>query len=484
MAAAPWVNFRRVSIRTPWWLVLAFLVPVAGFRLVRFTIRHRRALPGVTAAVLLLWAYARYGPLPLVLVGLAVVAGVWVWRWRWPASCRRLVLAPVLARWRRLWVYRRQWAESFALCGLHKSFDGTVLLPRLVAMRCKDATDEVVVRMLRGQSPDAYHKAAVNLAYSFGFRHCRVFSRRRDVAPFRAGRLAWVLRAVDRWRYRDRPRLVTLMFIRRDVLAGAVVAPLPVPRAGKGSVIRSLVRALAGGISSGLVRLWGIDPKGGMELAIGARLFARYEFADYQAMADLFDDAVAVMRRRQAALSGKVRVHTPTGDEPLYVIVIDELSALTAYLQDTALRARILQSLALLLSQGAGLARIALRLNEANHVNLALGDGARDRGALADQIPNDDAHKGIAYVGVDDQPEPARIRFSYNTDHDVRWLADTYPAKPEALPPRPAKLAASTDTAVRRHTYRPSSLTGGPLLPGGLLDALHRNDPDGEGDPA
>ena len=29
--------------------------------------------------------------------------------------------------------------------------------------------------------------------------------------------------------------------------------------------------------------------------------------------------------------------------------------------------------------------RIALRLNEANHVNLILGDGARDRGALADQ---------------------------------------------------------------------------------------------------
>jgi len=103
-------------------------------------------------------------------------------------------------------------------------------------------------------------------------------------------------------------------------------------------VIWSVVRALAAGIGSGLVRLWGVDPKGGMELAIGRPLFSRYEFQDYAAMADMFDDAVVVMRRRQSALSGKVRVHTPTPVEPLYVIVIDELSALTAYLQDRELK--------------------------------------------------------------------------------------------------------------------------------------------------
>ena len=40
-------------------------------------------------------------------------------------------------------------------------------------------------------------------------------------------------------------------------------------RRGKGSVLWSLVRALGGGVASGLVRLWVIDPKGGMEFAMG-----------------------------------------------------------------------------------------------------------------------------------------------------------------------------------------------------------------------
>jgi len=66
----------------------------------------------------------------------------------------------------------------------------------------------------------------------------------------------------------------------------------------------------------------------------------------------------------------------------------------------------------------------------------------------------------------------------------VRWLADTYPAKPEALPARPAQPTTPPSVAKGQHTYRPSTLAGGPLLPGGLLDALHRNDSDGEGDPA
>jgi S-DNA-T family DNA segregation ATPase FtsK/SpoIIIE len=45
--------------------------------------------------------------------------------------------------------------------------------------------------------------------------------------------------------------------------------------AGKGSVLWSLIRSLGPGIRDGLVRLWVLDPKGGMELAPGAPLFAR-----------------------------------------------------------------------------------------------------------------------------------------------------------------------------------------------------------------
>jgi S-DNA-T family DNA segregation ATPase FtsK/SpoIIIE len=329
------------------------------------------------------------------------------------------------------------------------------------------------------------------------------------------------------------------MFIRRDALVGRIVKPFTVPaipnftalliglredlepyalrllashllvagasRAGKGSVIWSIIRALAGGIGSGLVQLWGVDPKGGMELALGQALFTRYEFDDYQAMADLFDQAVMVMRRRQAVLRGKVREHTPTPAEPLYVIVIDELSALTAYLQDGDLKARILHSLGLVLSQGAGLGvlvvaatqdprketvalrdlfqtRIALALNEANHVNLILGDNARERGALCDQIPNIPAYRGIGYVWLDGHPEPARVRFTYHTDDDIRTLAATHPAAPELVPAR-TPPTGDHPPAPGRQRYRPSSLTGGPLLPAGLLDALAPNGSDDQDQP-
>src|SRR5207244_4703342 len=163
-------------------------------------------------------------------------------------------------------------------------------------------------------------------------------------------------------------------------------------------------------------------------------LFTRYEDSNYVAVADMLDQAITVMRDRQQRLRGIVRAHTPSIDDPLIVIVIDELACLVAYLQDQELKARITESLSLLLTQGAGLGvlivgasqdprkevlslrdlfttRVALRLNESGAVDLVLGDGSRKRGALCDLIPNDPALRGIAYVVLDHQPEPARIRF-------------------------------------------------------------------------
>ena len=61
---------------------------------------------------------------------------------------------------------------------------------------------------------------------------------------------------------------------------------------------------------SGLVKLWVVDPKGGMELAAGRPLFDRFAYGDaatslgYEtALAVLLEDAVAEMRaaRRLAA---------------------------------------------------------------------------------------------------------------------------------------------------------------------------------------
>jgi S-DNA-T family DNA segregation ATPase FtsK/SpoIIIE len=53
--------------------------------------------------------------------------------------------------------------------------------------------------------------------------------------------------------------------------------------------------------------------------------------------------------------------------------------------------------------------RIALRLDESDQVGMVLGDGARDRGALADQISPD------PWTG-------ARVRAAYVTDDDINAM--------------------------------------------------------------
>ena len=235
---------------------------------------------------------------------------------------------------------------------------------------------------------------------------------------------------------------------------------------GKGSVIWSLVASLGPAVRDGLAQVWALDPKGGMELAPGRALFSRFVYGDPDDgagfeldFARVLEDAVVVMRRRQAALRGVTRLHTPTVEEPLIVVVVDELASLTAYVQDREAKKRISAALSLLLSQGRAVGvtvvgavqdprkeivsmrdlfptRIALSLSESEQVGLVLGSGARDRGARCDQIP--ESLPGVGYVGIDGISEPVRVRFSHITDPHINQLvADFAPG------PRPVKEVAA-----------------------------------------
>jgi S-DNA-T family DNA segregation ATPase FtsK/SpoIIIE len=315
--------------------------------------------------------------------------------------------------------------------------------------------DVLRVRMVTGQIPEDFAKNAERFAHTFGVSAVRV----------RPGR---------------KPGLVLVTMVRRDPLT-ALVDPLPVVAspefralplgtredgrpyelrlfgtqvlvagatgAGKGSVIWSFVRSLTGGVASGHVKLWAFDPKGGMELGPGLGLFDRFACEDYAAMADLLEQAVDLARQRAAQLRGRTRQHLPTVGEPLLVLVIDELAALTAYLADRKLKERIRAALGVLLTQGRAVGvhvlaaiqdprkevlpfrdlfptRIGLRLAEASQVDLVLGDGMRERGALCDRIPQ--SVPGLGYVVLDGDPTPVRVRFSYLTDTHIRDLAETY----------------------------------------------------------
>ena len=209
-----------------------------------------------------------------------------------------------------------------------------------------------------------------------------------------------------------------------------------------------------------------------MELAPGRGLFARFvygdpdEGTDYEAeFARMLEDAVVVMRRRQSALRGVTRLHTPERGG-----AADPGGRRRARLPDRlrhrpGRQARIASALSLLLSQGRAVGvtvvgavqdprkeilsmrdlfptRVALRLSEADHVGLVLGQGARDRGARCDQIP--ESLPGVGYVGIDGVAEPVRVRFAHVTDADIAQMVADY----APLPPAVSQLTATGPEAA------------------------------------
>jgi S-DNA-T family DNA segregation ATPase FtsK/SpoIIIE len=196
----------------------------------------------------------------------------------------------------------------------------------------------------------------------------------------------------------------------------------------------------------GWAQVWALDPKR-MELSFGRDLFTRY--ADRAAdMVALLEDAVEEMHDRASKFAGATRAFLPSLEFPFLVVLVDELAFLTAYQPDRDLRKRAEAAIATLTTQGRSVGvcvvgalqdprkdvislrnlfptRIALRLDESDQVDMVLGDGARDRGALADEIsPLPGIGAGVGYVRLEGSPHVVRVRAAYVTDHDIRVMAD------------------------------------------------------------
>ena len=198
----------------------------------------------------------------------------------------------------------------------------------------------------------------------------------------------------------------------------------------------------------GLIRVLAADPKL-MELAYGQVIFDTYGqyAADPAAIAAMLDQAVADMQHRAATFAGRQRDHTPTREHPFTVILVDEVAFLTAYQPDKNLRARIMAALATLTTQGRAVGysvvaalqdprkdvltirnlfpdRIAMRLDEPEQTDMVLGDGARNRGAACELISTDPAvGAGVAFIRVEADPDPVRVRAGWVTDADIRAMA-------------------------------------------------------------
>jgi S-DNA-T family DNA segregation ATPase FtsK/SpoIIIE len=316
--------------------------------------------------------------------------------------------------------------------------------------------------MVVGQQPADWSRRLDALAHGFGARSCQVreIPRRPGYVELVVGRIdplaaivpalpspdALDLEAVPVGRREDGDAWTVRLRGSHTLIAGATGA-------GKGSVLWSLIRALGPGVRDGLVRLWVLDPKGGMELAAGAPLFARFCHDTATEMASVLEDAVTVMQARAARLRGVTRLHEPTTDEPLIVVVVDELASLTAYAERDDKR-RIAAALSLLLSQGRAVGvvvvaalqdprkevlpfrdlfptRVGLAMVEAEQTDLVLGRGARARGADCSRIPF--SVPGTGWVWCDGDNEPVRVRAAYVTDTDIAAMVQAYRPGPRPV---------------------------------------------------
>lgn len=406
----------------------------------------------------------------LTLAGL--IAAYMVWAVLDEDSFQRSVINPphrCFLRWSR---YERTWAQVCAMHGLTAKHADCEHVPVVRTIEIGAHADVLDVSVVTGQSIHDWRKHTDALA-----------------AAWRAERVTIAA---------DSPGQVRVTVMRDDVLAEPIRLPMPRPAAsvelaaipagvteghhlwrvpilghhilvagatgaGKGSVLWSLIAGLAPNVRSGRVRLCVIDPKGGMELGAGAELFTAFTHDVTGATVEMLRALVQVMRDRANRLRGRTRLHVPTIGAPLVVVVIDELAALTAYVTDRKIRTEIEHLLGLLLSQGRAVGisvvaaiqdpskdtvpvrqlftvRIGLRLTEATQTAMVLGQGAREAGAVCEDI--NDFTPGVGYVMIDGTAAPTRVRAYHVTDADITFLASTFTA------PR-SRRRTDTDATVR-----------------------------------
>lgn len=421
-------------------VLLTNLVRLTGW-LARWLCQHTAATSMLLGLAVCL---ALVGWAGFVAVSAVLVVGFVTWSRLRPHSFRRVVTS----RWRAVAVYGRCWQPAMVTCGLATRLDDQEYLPRLRKVVSEPCVDRVLVDLLPGQAPEDYEARASQLAHTFEALRCRVVVERPGQLWLEFTHRDPLTETVPALRPDDAPDLAALPIGRREDgetwrlrLLGAHVLIAGATGSGKGSVLGSLLRAMGPTIRDGSVRVWAVDPKGGMELSPSAPLFDRFAYSDPVAMVVLLEDAVVFMRERAERLRQQgARTHVPSISDPLLVVVVDEVAALTAYAGDRELRKRADSALQLLLSQGrapgvlvvAALqdpgkdvlpyrdlfpTRVGLRLLEDVQVDMVLGRTARQHGAECDQIPA--SLPGVGYVILEGHREPVRFRAGFVSDDDL-----------------------------------------------------------------
>ena len=244
-------------------------------------------------------------------------------------------------------------------------------------------------------------------------------------------------------------RKVQVWMLRRNVLIGGTTG------SGKSGIVNIILAVLA---ACRDVEIWGVDLKGGMELAPWAPCLTRLATTPDQAD-ELFRDAVRRLNQRaaQMARNGQ-RVWEPTPDQPALVIIVDEYAEMPDEAHDCAdsiaRRGRAVAVNLIAATQrpsqqamGKGAVRsqmdvrICLRVRERRDTDLILGQGSFNAGWHAHAL----TRPGEFLVSDPEHAKPERARAylidddavaSHVRDHGIGQLATgTDPQESASVPP-------------------------------------------------
>ncbi|MQM28705.1 FtsK/SpoIIIE domain-containing protein [Glycomyces albidus] len=388
------------------------------------------------------------------------LAAAIAWGRAHPDTFDRIAL-PHLRNLRRRWLSATYtgpgWRRNMREAGLVREHPSTaeLLVPRILRLRSySSAVETVWVKILKGQTVKHWMDAAEVLAACFNAERVTV----EKVAPTK---LALVVQRREPFTYTIPAPAIPASVEEVDLsavhfgfdefgrewtedvsdkhilIAGATGS-------GKNSVLWAPLFTLAPMIAEGSVRLWLCDPKQ-VELNVAAPIAHRYASGE-EASAEVVSEFLENQQATQAKLQESgLRKFTPSPETPLNILIVDELGAVLAYASDRVRMARNRQGMALVGSQGRATGhlmwgavqeptkdtvpvrdlftlRVCLRVTAAIHPEMVLGDGARTRGALADEIANVPETAGIGFKVAERTRTPVRVRAAYATDEDLKAL--------------------------------------------------------------
>lgn len=433
------------------------------------------------------------GPFPTLVILVIMAIIIHTWWTLFPDSFDRRLGHPAYIASRRTWIYSVKWRSTMIDCGLLKSIRlKRDRVPKIKSLESNQWRDRLLIEMVRGQTIDDIERAGPKLLHAFGALEVRIKEE--------SGLRVWLI-----FRYAD-PLIETIPAIPINENVDTEAIPLGITDegdtwtipmvhqqgshmlvaattgGGKSSIPWGLIRALCPLIRDSLIQIWIADPKGGVEFKRGSSqdgkksLWHRYA-DDYVTINEMLKDLVVEMDARARRQADAGRYHVMTKDEPLIVVIIDEILSITA-LESSTRRNATQALLGKLLTKGRALGinimacsqdatkamlstrqffrlRWAGRLDEPLQVDMVLGEGARKMGAKCDDnkvIPH--SLPGVGFIKIDGVREPVRVRAAYVTNEDINEMVELYSPPTDVVAKK--KTTSTTKTPV---------VVSGPIIP-------------------